>query len=136
MIHQYSLLLSPFYALSFSVAVLRQSEMEGTRLVGYVEIGRGEILESVRLNRCRCSPLTLSTITKDFNVAFQLQLNKVNLDGLSLKFSAGFSVSELPYKEVSGLDVIGMPENTSEIPYILWDHSLSHRQLPLSRVRV
>jgi hypothetical protein len=108
------------------VAVLRQSETEGTRLVGYVEIGRGEVLGSVESNRCRHSPLTLSIITENYNVAFQLQLNKVNPDGPSLKFSAGFSISELSYKGVSGLDVLGMPENTSEIPYILWDYSLSH----------
>jgi hypothetical protein len=60
--------------------------------------------------------LTLSTITEDYNVAFQLELNKLNPDGPSLKFSAGFSVSELPYQEVSCLDLIGIPENTSEIP--------------------
>ncbi|KAJ7208337.1 CHAT domain-containing protein [Mycena pura] len=44
--------------------------------------------------------------------AFQLGVNKVNPDGPSLKFSAGFSVSELPYQEVSGLDLIYTPENT------------------------
>jgi hypothetical protein len=82
----------------------------------------------VESNRCRCSPLAQSIITENYNVAFQLQLNKVNLDGPSLKFSAGFSVSELPYKEVSGLDVIGMPEDTSEIHYILLDHLLNHPQ--------
>jgi hypothetical protein len=54
----------------------------------------------------------------------------VNADGPSLKFKAGFSVSELPYQEV-----FRMPENTREIPYMLWDYLLSHRQLPLSRVR-
>ncbi|KAJ7469252.1 TPR-like protein [Mycena latifolia] len=86
----------PPHTLVFSVAVLRQSETEGTRLVGYVEIGRGEVLESVESNR-----------------SFQLQLNKVNPDGPSLKFSAGFSVSELPYQQVSGLDLIDMPANSS-----------------------
>ena len=75
---------------------------------------------------------TLSTITEDYNVAFQLQLNKVNPDGPSLKLSAGFSVSEFPYQEASGLDLIGMPANTSEIPYMLSDYSLNHLQLPLS----
>ncbi|KAF8174787.1 hypothetical protein K438DRAFT_1771369 [Mycena galopus ATCC 62051] len=45
-------------------------------------------------------------------VAFQLQLNKVNPDGPSLNFHVGFSVSELPYQEVSGLHLMGMPENT------------------------
>jgi hypothetical protein len=50
----------------------------------------------------------------DYNVALHLQLNKVNLDGPSLKFSAGFSVSKLPYPKVHGVDLIGMPENTSK----------------------
>ncbi|KAJ7476438.1 CHAT domain-containing protein [Mycena latifolia] len=86
----------PPHALSFSVAVLRQSETEGTRLVGYVEIGRGEVLESVESNR-----------------SFQLQLTTVNPDGPSLKFSARFSVSNCPDQKVSGLDLIGMPENTN-----------------------
>jgi hypothetical protein len=113
------------------VAVLCQSETEGTHLVGYVEIGQGEVLESVRLNSCRCSPLTLSTITEDCNVAFQLQLNKVNLDSPSLKFSAGFSVSELPYQEVSSLDLGDMPENTSEPAWTLLNYYLSDQQLPL-----
>ncbi|KAJ7799593.1 hypothetical protein B0H14DRAFT_3787655 [Mycena olivaceomarginata] len=44
--------------------------------------------------------------------ALQLELNKVNLDGPSLKFNIGFTVSELPYQEVSGVDLIGMLENT------------------------
>ncbi|KAJ7458810.1 TPR-like protein [Mycena galericulata] len=87
----------PPHALTFSVAVLRRSETEGTRLIGYVEIGQGEVLRSLESNRC----------------ALQLQLNKVNPDGPSLKFSAGFSVSDLPYHKVSGLDLIGMPDNTA-----------------------
>jgi hypothetical protein len=60
----------------------------------------------------------------DYDVAFQLQLNRVNPDGPSLKCSAGFSVSELLYQEVSGLDFIDIQENRSEIPYILSDYSL------------
>ncbi|KAJ6461801.1 CHAT domain-containing protein [Mycena sanguinolenta] len=86
----------PAHAPNFSVAVLRQSETEGKRLVGHVEIGRGEVLGSVESNRC----------------TLQLQLNKVNSDGPSLNFRAGFSVSELPYQEVAGLDHMDMPENT------------------------
>jgi hypothetical protein len=53
-------------------------------------------------------------VTYDFNVAIQLQLNTVNPDGPSLKFSAGFSVSELLYHKGSGLGLIGLAENTSE----------------------
>ncbi|KAJ7312280.1 CHAT domain-containing protein [Mycena albidolilacea] len=85
----------PLHALTFSVAVLRQSETEGTRLVGYVEICRGEVLRSVEWNR-----------------SFQLQLSKVNPDGPSLEFSAGFSVFETPYQGPSGLNLIRIPENT------------------------
>ncbi|KAF7358269.1 hypothetical protein MVEN_00876000 [Mycena venus] len=80
----------------FSVAVLRQSVTGGTRLVGYVEIGRGEVLGSLKSNR----------------PTLRLQLNKVNPDGPSLQFSAGFSSIELPYQEASDLDPIGMPEST------------------------
>ncbi|KAF7366555.1 CHAT domain-containing protein [Mycena sanguinolenta] len=82
----------PPNALTFSVAVLCQSETKGTRLLGYIEIGPDEVLASVEENS--------STI--------QLKLNKVNPDGPSLKFSAGFTVSELPYQEV----LISMAENT------------------------
>ena len=134
--HQPFLLLSPPYAPIFSVTILRQSETEGTRLLGYVEIGRGEVLGSVESNgHSKCIPHCLSIITEDYNLAFQLELNKVNPDGPSLKFSAGFSVSELPYQGVSGWDLMDIPDNTSEIPYILSNYSLSHLQLPVSRIR-
>ncbi|KAJ7277246.1 CHAT domain-containing protein [Mycena rebaudengoi] len=83
------------HASTFSVTILRESETEGTRLLGYVEIGRGEVLESVESKK-----------------SFQLKCNKVNPDGPSLNFNVGFSVSELQYHEVSGLDLSGMPEDT------------------------
>ncbi|KAF7366587.1 Pleiotropic drug resistance ABC transporter protein [Mycena sanguinolenta] len=89
----------PPHALTFSVAILRQSETEGTRLLGYIEIGRGEVVGSVESNR--------STI--------QLELNKVNPDGPSLKLSAGFSVSQLLCQQVSGLDLIGMAEDFTSL---------------------
>ncbi|KAJ6553744.1 CHAT domain-containing protein [Mycena vulgaris] len=82
----------PPHAPTFSVTILRQSETEGTRLLGYIEIGRDEVLGSVESNRC----------------TLQLEFNKVNLDGPSLKFSASFTVSELPCPEV----LISMAENT------------------------
>ncbi|KAJ7481329.1 TPR-like protein [Mycena galericulata] len=86
----------PPHAPTFSVAVLRQSKTEGTRLIGHVNIRRDEVLEVVKSGR-----------------AFQIHLNKVNPDGPSLTFHAGFTVSELPYQEVvTSLDLIGMPENT------------------------
>jgi hypothetical protein len=128
--------LSPPHAPTFSVAVLRQSETEGTRLLGYTEIGRGKVLGSVESNRCsRCSPHSLSIITEDYNLASQLELPKVNPDGPSLKFIASFSVSELPYQQVAGLNLIDMPENTSKTAWLLLDHCLSYQQLPLSAVR-
>ncbi|KAF8185226.1 hypothetical protein K438DRAFT_1053103 [Mycena galopus ATCC 62051] len=83
----------PPHAPTFCVTILRQSKTEGTRLLGHVEI---KIPGSMESNRG----------------ILQLELNKVNLDGPSLKFSAGFSVSELTDHEVSGLDLTGMPENT------------------------
>jgi hypothetical protein len=135
-IHGPSLLLSAPHAPTFLVAVLRQSETEGTRLLGSIEIRRGEVLGPVESNRrSKFIPHGLSIITEDYNLALQLELNKVNPDGPSLKFSAGFSVSELPYQEVSGLDLMGIPDNTSQIPYILLNYSLSHLQLPVSRIR-
>ncbi|KAF8160524.1 hypothetical protein K438DRAFT_1776360 [Mycena galopus ATCC 62051] len=95
MIHRPSRLLSPPHAPTFSIAVLRQSETEGTRLIGYIEIGRGKALESVESSK-----------------SFQLQLNKVNPNGPSLNFCAGFSVSKLLNQQASGLDLIDMPEDT------------------------
>ncbi|KAF8197320.1 CHAT domain-containing protein [Mycena galopus ATCC 62051] len=86
---------NPPYAPTFSVTLLRQSETEGTRLLGYVEIGQGEVLGSVESDRS----------------TFKLELNKVNPDGPCLKFSGGFTVSKLPYQEVSGLDFNDIPEN-------------------------
>ncbi|KAJ7290684.1 TPR-like protein [Mycena rebaudengoi] len=84
------------YDVRFSVAILRQSESEGTRLLGYVKIGRGEVLGSVELN----------------SGTLQLKLRKLNPDAPSLKLNAGFSVSGLSNQEVLGLDLIGMPDNT------------------------
>ncbi|KAJ7267932.1 TPR-like protein [Mycena rebaudengoi] len=89
----------PPHAVVFSVAVLRQSEREGTRLVGYVEIGQDQILGSVESNMC----------------TFKLKLNKVNPDGPSLKFNAIFSVSELVYPGLSGSSLVHIPDNKSEL---------------------
>jgi hypothetical protein len=110
------------------VTILRQSETEGTRLLGYIKIGRDKILGSVDNPHC------LRVITEDYNVACRLELNKVNPDGPSLKFSARFSVSNFPDQKVSGLDLIGMPKNTGEIAWISLDHYLSYPQLSLLTV--
>ncbi|KAJ7197873.1 TPR-like protein [Mycena rebaudengoi] len=85
----------PPHAVAFSVAVLRHSETGGTRVLGCVKIGRDKVLGSVELN----------------SSTFELELSKVNPNGPSLKFNAGFSVSELPYQRVSGLAPVGMPDN-------------------------
>ncbi|KAJ7231539.1 TPR-like protein [Mycena rebaudengoi] len=62
-----------------------------------------------------CSLLAPSIITEDYHIAIKLKLNKVNPDGPSLEINAGFSVSELPYPGISGLALIGMPDNKSEL---------------------
>jgi hypothetical protein len=115
---------SPPHVVVFSVAVLRHSETEGTRVVGYVEIERDKVLGSVELNRCsRCSLLsTLNIIAENYNVAFELKLNNVNPDGPSLKFNAGFSVSESPYSGVYGLACVGMLDNKCKTAQKLSDH--------------
>ncbi|KAJ7248786.1 CHAT domain-containing protein [Mycena rebaudengoi] len=80
----------------FLSSFLHQSETEGTRLLGHVEIRQDEVLGSVESNRC----------------TIELKFNRVNPDGPSLKSNTGFSVGKLPYQEVPGLDVIDMPEHT------------------------
>jgi hypothetical protein len=67
-------------------------------------------------------------VPHDYIVALDLELNKVNPNGPSLKLSVGSSVSEVLHQEIPGLNLIDIPEKTSEIPYILLDHHLSHLQ--------
>ncbi|KAF8135925.1 hypothetical protein K438DRAFT_2122014, partial [Mycena galopus ATCC 62051] len=67
----------PQQALSFSVAIMRHSSSQGIRLLGSIEIGRGEILTSVQQKSRFC-----------------LELMKVNPDGPSLTLTAGFSISD------------------------------------------
>ncbi|KAJ7233540.1 CHAT domain-containing protein [Mycena rebaudengoi] len=61
----------PPHAPTFSVTILRQSESQGTRLLGYVEIGRGEVLGSVESKKFseppyhEVSSLELSAIPED-----------------------------------------------------------------------
>ena len=52
-------------------------------------------------------------VTHNYIVAFEFELKKVNPDGPSLKLSVGCSVSEVLHLEIPGLDLIGMPEDTS-----------------------
>jgi hypothetical protein len=67
-------------------------------------------------------------VPHEYIVAFELELNKVNPDGPSLRLSVGSSVSEVLHQEIPGLNLVNMPENTSEIPYTLSDHCLSYPQ--------
>jgi hypothetical protein len=60
----------------------------------------------------------------DYIAAFELELNKVNLDGPSLKLSVGSSVSEVLHQDIPGLDLADMLENTSAFSNILSDHHL------------
>jgi hypothetical protein len=57
----------------------------------------------------------LTTVPHNCILAFELELNKVNLDGPSLKFSVGSSVSEVLHRKIPGLDLIEMQENSSEV---------------------
>ncbi|KAF7363121.1 hypothetical protein MVEN_00664600 [Mycena venus] len=82
----------PPHARTFLVTALRHSKTEGTRLLGHAEIRREEILRSTELN-----------------LSFELELNKVNPDGPSLKLSIGSSVSQVLHQEVAGLNLIDMP---------------------------
>ncbi|KAJ7466381.1 TPR-like protein [Mycena latifolia] len=78
----------PTYTPVFVVAILRHSQTVCTRLLGSVEIGRGEVLGLVEANR-----------------PFKIMLNKVNLDGPLLEVSAGFSFSEGSATPLYGFDV-------------------------------
>ncbi|KAJ7258706.1 TPR-like protein [Mycena rebaudengoi] len=78
---------APLHAQTFSVTILRQSETEGTRFLGYVEIGRGEVLGSIESN----------------SLAAQVQYCESRWSFSQIQ--CWFSVTELPYQEVSGLDL-------------------------------
>ncbi|KAF8177776.1 hypothetical protein K438DRAFT_1938974 [Mycena galopus ATCC 62051] len=93
----------PPHACTFSVTALRHSKTEGIRLLGHTEITREEILRST-----------------ESNLSFELELNKVNPDGPSLKLSVGCSVSEVLYQKIPGVNPINMPENTSDIIYPMY----------------
>ncbi|KAJ7466022.1 TPR-like protein [Mycena latifolia] len=68
----------PSHMPTFSVAILRQCKTGGKRLLGSVDIGKGEVIKAMESNQR----------------GFHLELNKVNPDGPSLEFSGGFSVSD------------------------------------------
>jgi hypothetical protein len=46
----------------------------------------------------------------------------VNPDGPSLRFNAGFSVTEFPSQGVSALAPLGIPGNTCKTVHILSEH--------------
>jgi hypothetical protein len=52
----------------------------------------------------------------------------VNPNAPSLKLSVVSSVSEVLHQEIPGVNLINMPENTSEIPYVVSDHHLCYLQ--------
>ncbi|KAF7349990.1 hypothetical protein MVEN_01300300 [Mycena venus] len=85
----------PPHAPTFSVSILQQTETEGTGLLGHVEVRREDILRSA-----------------ESNLSFELELNKVNPNGPSLKLSVGSSVSQVLHQEIPGLNLIDMAENT------------------------
>jgi uncharacterized iron-regulated membrane protein len=66
---------------------------QGTRLLGHVEIARGEALASIEQKKCMSYNLQ-RPLAENYYLALALQLNKVNFDGPSLELKAGFSVSE------------------------------------------
>ncbi|KAJ7436030.1 TPR-like protein [Mycena latifolia] len=90
----------PSHASTFSVAILRQSKTGVIRLLGFVDIVKGEVIHAVELNQ---------------RGVLHYQLNKVNPDGPSLKFSVDFSVSDVPATESSGFNMIDTPDNQSDI---------------------
>ncbi|KAJ7469111.1 TPR-like protein [Mycena latifolia] len=84
----------PQYTPVFLVAILRHSGTAGTRLLGSVEIGRGEVLGLVEANH-----------------RFKIMLNKVNVDGPLLELSAGLSASEGSATPPSGFEMNDIGEN-------------------------
>ncbi|KAJ7132576.1 TPR-like protein [Mycena epipterygia] len=85
----------PPRARTFLVTALRHSKTEGIRLLGHAEITREEILRSA-----------------ESNLSFELELNKVNPDGPTLKFRVGSWVSEVLHPKIPGLGLTDIPENT------------------------
>ncbi|KAJ7465574.1 TPR-like protein [Mycena latifolia] len=84
----------PQYTPVILVAILRHSKTTGTRLLGSVEIGRGEVLGLVEVNQ-----------------SFKIMLNRVNPDGPLLKLSAGFTASQSSASPLSGFYVNDIREN-------------------------
>ncbi|KAJ7467583.1 TPR-like protein [Mycena latifolia] len=89
-------LYSSLYTPVFLVAILRHSETAGTRLLGSVTIGTGDVLGLVQAN-----------------CPFKIMLNKVNPDGPLLELKAGVSASDHYSTALSGFDVmdINIAEN-------------------------
>jgi hypothetical protein len=87
---------SPERAENFIIAIMRHSKSLGTRLLGSIEMGRGEALTYGENRNCACSSdiENWSTFENNDTVAFCLDLMKVNFDGPTLRLTADFSVSE------------------------------------------
>ncbi|KAJ7131343.1 hypothetical protein C8R44DRAFT_839148, partial [Mycena epipterygia] len=84
----------PPHAHVFLIAIMRHSKVRGIRLLGYIKIGRGEVIASVQEKSRFCRGLA-----------------KVNLDGPSLELSTGFSISRSSTTEPSGFKGINMPKD-------------------------
>ncbi|KAJ7767931.1 CHAT domain-containing protein [Mycena maculata] len=84
----------PQHALSVLIAVMRHSESEGIRLVGWIEVRRGQALISAREN-----------------TPFHLEIVKVNQDGPSLELSAGFTVSKSFSADIYNIDTLDILDN-------------------------
>ncbi|KAJ7465619.1 CHAT domain-containing protein [Mycena latifolia] len=80
----------------FLVAILRHSKTAGTRLLGSVKIGTGDVLGLIQANH-----------------SFKIVLKKVNPDGPLLELFAGVSASDRSSTPLSGLDMadINIGEN-------------------------
>ncbi|KAJ7493910.1 CHAT domain-containing protein [Mycena latifolia] len=83
------------HASTFSVMIIRKCPTQGIRLIGFVEMGREEVLKSVEQQKY-----------------LSLEFKKVNPDGPSLDFAADFSISESSKTEstsVNSIDVLQIP---------------------------
>jgi hypothetical protein len=78
----------------FSVAIMRCSKTEGTRLLGLVEIGKGEVISAVEQKQCTCSGMDEMWKPPHLLIDICVKLDKVNPDGPALEMTAGFSLSK------------------------------------------
>ncbi|KAJ7770283.1 CHAT domain-containing protein [Mycena maculata] len=85
----------PQHARAFVIAIMRLTKSRGTRILGYIEIGRNEAL-----------------ICGEGKTALHLELMKVNLDGPALELEAVLSAVELSTPNMN--DICGFNYNIPE----------------------